>query len=110
MASFCIRLAGFYRVGNGYRSSQSNVPKADRAHTRLGMRVPSRVVTGLASAAGKGLDGTENHQANPEINQHSQIDLGRHVPGGRWKMRLQKEIEEIARKNCDQGLEEISHR
>ena len=68
-----------------------------------------RVAVSLALSSCHRLDGAEDNQAYPKIYQHSQVNSWRHVPCWRRQVRHQEEIQNVARQNRNQSLDEVSH-
>lgn len=60
-----------------------------------------------ASPFREGLYCSEEHNAEPEVHEHAEIELWRMVPRGRWQVRHEQEIHQVPCQHGDQGLNEI---
>ena len=68
-----------------------------------------RVAVSLALSSCHRLDGAEDNQAYPEIHEHPEVDSRRNMPRRRRQVRDQQEIQNVARQNRNQSLDEVSH-
>ena len=59
-------------------------------------------------ARGHGLDNSKHNQAEPEVDQHTEIDLEWRVMGTGWKVPLYKKVNSIACEHSYQSMEEVS--
>ena len=60
-----------------------------------------------ASPLREGLYGSEEHNAEPEVHKHPEIELRGMVPRGGWQVRHEQEIHQVPCQDGDQGLNEI---
>ena len=64
---------------------------------------------GVAPSPRGSLDDSKDHQTNPEVHDHAEVESRRHVPGGRRQMRQEQEVDGIACQDRHQGLGKIRH-